>query len=333
MTLIESSKSNYAPVLVIAFNRAGSTRQVIQALIDSGVQEIYFAVDGPREFSIEDKIRVAEVRNLVLEFGEAIQFHTLIRPSNLGCRLAVTEAITWFFSQVDRGIILEDDCVPSSDFIVFSSRMLEKYKENESIMHVGGSSYLGDGNNYPYNHYFTSFHEVWGWATWGRAWKHFQIDPGSTSEEENSLLLNHFKSKKITKWFMGYLEQARTTAPSVWSTQWSLSIIKNHGIAVNPINNLVSNIGFNSDSTHGSNDSFRHYNSFQVSALSSLPDPEVIKINYRLDKRRFAVIRRTDPSLFLWNKVKRSSREKSLRVLPIALILSLRKLKKNWKSN
>ena len=88
MSLIESSKSNYAPVLVIAYNRAGSTRQVIQALIESGVQEIYFAVDGPREFSIEDKMRVAEVRNLVSEFGEAIQFHTLIRPSNLGCTLS-----------------------------------------------------------------------------------------------------------------------------------------------------------------------------------------------------------------------------------------------------
>lgn len=333
MELVEPNKRDYAPILLIAFNRAESTRRVIQALLTSGVKEIYFAIDGPRDNSVEDQFRVSEVRDLLSEFSEAIQFTTLIRSSNLGCRLAVTEAITWFFSQVDHGIILEDDCVPTKDFIVFASIMLNKYKNNESIMHIGGSSYLGAGINYPYNHYFTSFHEVWGWATWKRAWEHFQIDPGMASDQEDLLLLNYFKSRKITKWFKNYLDQARTPAPSVWSTQWSLSVIKNQGFALNPINNLVTNIGFNSNSTHGSNDSFRLYNDFPVSALSVLPDPEAIEINYKLDKLRFKVIRKTDPSLFLWNILKSSSRKKLFKLLPHDLILFLRKLKKLVKSN
>lgn len=328
MNDLKLNNKDYAPVLLIAFNRAESTRRVIQALIEAGVQEIYFAVDGPRNSSTHDEAKVSEVRDLVSEFSEVVQFNILFRSTNLGCRLAVTDAITWFFSHVNYGIILEDDCVPSIDFIIFASRMLDMYEENESIMHVGGSSYLGAGVSYPYNHYFTSFHEVWGWATWKRAWKHFQIDPGSANDQEYSLLLNYFRSKKIANWFLGYLEQARTSTPSVWSTQWSLSIIKNHGIAVNPINNLVTNIGFNSDSTHGSNDSFRHYNGFSVSALSTLPDPEIIEINYQLDRRRFKVIRKTDPSLFLWNKVKLFTRRKALRIIPIELVLFLRQLKK-----
>lgn len=29
-----------------------------------------------------------------------------------GCRLGVSRAITWFFEQVEEGIILEDNCVP-----------------------------------------------------------------------------------------------------------------------------------------------------------------------------------------------------------------------------
>jgi len=241
--------------------------------------------------------------------------------------LAVTTAINWLFSQEEFGIILEDDCLPSSGFLRFATRMLNKYENNQKIMHIGGSSYLKPPIDYHYNHYFTSFHEVWGWATWARAWRYFQLDPGSPSSQEDEMVLNYFNSKGVFKWFNRYLSQARSDSPSVWSTQWSLSIIKNHGIAVNPTNNLVKNIGFNSDSTHSSGKSFRYYDSFEVTPLSLLSDPPIIEINRNLDKKRFKVIRKTDPSLFVWNRVKFESRSFFIQNLPKGIILMMRTVK------
>jgi hypothetical protein len=44
------------------------------------------------------------------------QIERLYSDVNQGCRLGVSRAITWFFEQVEEGIILEDDCVPHPDF-------------------------------------------------------------------------------------------------------------------------------------------------------------------------------------------------------------------------
>jgi hypothetical protein len=323
--------THFAPVLVIAFNRPESTRKVIDALIASGVREIYYAVDGPRLGVNEDIFRVSQVRELETDYKASLKFIPLFREENLGCRLAVTGALNWFFSQVEFGIVLEDDCVPTTDFLVFASRMLQKYQNDKTVMHVGGSSYLGERINYPYNHYFSSLHEVWGWATWARAWKYFELDPGEGSSEEEKLLIEHFKSKHVSKWFKSYLRQARVGTPSVWSTQWSLSLIRNKGVAVNPINNLVKNIGFTKDSTHGSNESFSLYDNFHTSVLSILPDPPNVEINYQLDKKRFEIIRRTDPSLFTLNRLSAELRSFFLNTLPQKAILRTRTLKNLFK--
>jgi hypothetical protein len=131
----------------------------------------------------------------------------------------------------------------------------------------------------------------------------------------------------MSTWFEGYLHQARVGTPSVWSTQWSLSIIKSGGIAVNPINNLVKNIGFTKDSTHSSSKSFSLYDKFPTTPLSLLPDPPKVEINYELDKRRFKLIRKTDPSLFLMNRLRAWLRDFLLNKLSKAWILRIRSLK------
>ena len=324
-------KPLFAPILVIAFNRPESTRKVIDALVASGVREIYYAVDGPRLGVHEDIFKVSQVRGLESDYKASLKFIPLFKEENLGCRLAVTGALNWFFSQVEFGIILEDDCVPTTDFLVFASRMLHKYQNDKTVMHVGGSSYLEERIAYPYNHYFSSLYEVWGWATWARAWKCFEIDPGKGSSEEDRVLIEHFKSKRITNWFKGYLRQARVGTPSVWSTQWSLSIIKNRGVAVNPINNLVKNIGFTKDSTHGSNESFGLYDNFHTTQLSILPDPPKVEIDYQLDKKRFEIIRRTDPSLFIMKRLSTGLRSYILKNLSQKTILRIRSLKNLYK--
>ena len=64
-------KPCYAPILVIAFNRPESTRKVIDALIASGVQEVYYAVDGPRPGVHEDIFKVSQVRGLETDYKAA----------------------------------------------------------------------------------------------------------------------------------------------------------------------------------------------------------------------------------------------------------------------
>ena len=96
---------------------------------------------------------------------------TLFREGNLGCRNAVSSAITWFFGQEPEGIILEDDCLPSPSFFPYCAELLKCFRDDERVMCITGDSFQRDMSGYPYSYYFSKYNHVWGWATWRRAWR------------------------------------------------------------------------------------------------------------------------------------------------------------------
>src|SRR5690606_26980699 len=105
-----------SPVLFIIFNRPNTTRRVFDAIRAAQPTRLYVAADGPRLNRPEEAERCAEVRRIATHIDWPCQLHTLFRDANLGCRLAPSNAITWFFEQEQEGIILEDDCLPNPSF-------------------------------------------------------------------------------------------------------------------------------------------------------------------------------------------------------------------------
>ena len=286
------------PVLILAFNRPEECRKVISVLREVGAKNVYFSVDGPRLNSDADIAKVEMVRQLQELFDWGCDLHIRFLNENLGCKLAISSGISWFFDNVDEGIILEDDCLPNQDFFHFCERMLTNYRYSENIMHISGTSYLPSNIEFSTNHYFSALHDVWGWATWKRAWDYFNIDieyPDEKSEYE--LLNNYFGSRKVSKWFHRYLEDSKSPTCTLWSTYWSYALIVRNALSVAPVVNLVSNIGFAREATHGSDTSFQLYNQFPRKSLPELPDPIEIRVSQNLDRIRFRMIQRTDPAL------------------------------------
>ena len=115
------------PVLLIAFNRPDHLIKVIDRLREVKPSAIYFAVDGARADRLEEKSKVDACRALVAAFDWPCEVKTLFHDTNLGCGLGVSTAITWFFENVERGIILEDDIVPDPSFFPFCSDLLDRY--------------------------------------------------------------------------------------------------------------------------------------------------------------------------------------------------------------
>lgn len=104
------------PVLVLAFNRPDTTRAVIDAVRNARPSGLWLAVDGARSNRPGEREQVLGVQRLADAVDWPCEVRTLFRPSNLGCKIAVSEAIAWFFDQVEAGIILEDDCVAHPSF-------------------------------------------------------------------------------------------------------------------------------------------------------------------------------------------------------------------------
>ena len=153
------------PVLFIVFNRPETTAQVFAAIRTARPERLYIAADGPRAGREGEAERVAETRAIATAVDWPCQVETLVRPENLGCKRAVSSAISWFFENEPEGIVLEDDTVPLASFFTYADEMLERYRHDDRVMMVNGSNLVSHVYKSPYSYFFSAYPRVWGWVS------------------------------------------------------------------------------------------------------------------------------------------------------------------------
>lgn len=270
------------PILFLIFNRPSSTERVFDKIREVKPKQLFVAADGPREGNECDEINCKMARAIATNVDWECEVHTLLREGNLGCGLAVSQAVSWFFDHVEEGIILEDDCLPNNSFFQFCKEALEKYRFNQDIFHICGSNYQygkwrGEGD-----YYFSKLTHIWGWATWKRAWDKYEF----AIDGEDSLLLKayplegcrilHQEWKRI---FRGF----RVNGVDTWDYQWLLSCWKHGGITIIPNKNLIFNLGFGDEATHTTIYPAHYKKIKHEGFLEKIKHPNEITINYKAD--------------------------------------------------
>ena len=236
------------PVLLLIFKRFDTTLKVVEQIRKAQPKRLYVAADGPRDEVNGEAEECGKLRAAVLDMIDwDCEVKTLFREKNLTTKVAVSEAIHWFFDNEEEGIILEDDCFPHVSFFDFCGELLTKYRNDSRVMHISGSNLL-DGHTYGDGSYFFSRHvNIWGWATWKRAWQHYDINMGSFPlfEEQNQMY------NVMQKMHKRYLKRFRRvhyhSNNSEWDYPWAYTAFSQGGLAITPNKNLISNIGFGSD--------------------------------------------------------------------------------------
>jgi hypothetical protein len=234
-----------SPVLFIVFNRPESTQKTFEIIRKAAPSKLYVAADGPRKDVSGDYEKCRRVRQIIengIDWDCEVFF--LFRETNLGCGAAPRNAISWFFSHEEMGIILEDDCVPCDSFFRFCTEMLTLYKDRTDIFHINGSNFQYGKKRGDYSYYFSSLVHVWGWATWRRAWKLYDLEMNDYDYVKSTHLL-----KKIIPW--NQIEEVFTEVVNAWDLQWFFTCLKHNALTIIPNVNLIRNIGFErSDATH-----------------------------------------------------------------------------------
>jgi hypothetical protein len=241
------------PILLIVFNRPDKTSQVLSALRNFKPQHLFVAADGPRPGVADDAERCATTRRLLDEIDWNCEVRTLFHDSNLGCKRGPEHAISWFFSQVRSGIILEDDCVPTADFFPFCAELLERFEDCEKIMMIGGHNLLGSWPHAATSYLFSRTAPTWGWATWRRAWERY--DPAMTawsSADVQRRLRSRMPAAEF-RVIRRIYDRVRTGSLDAWDYAWSFAMLQADGLSVVPTRNLITNIGFGEDATHTKN--------------------------------------------------------------------------------
>jgi hypothetical protein len=244
------------PVLLLVFNRPDTTRQVLDALRTAGVRRLYVAADGPRPGHPSDARLCAATRAVVTAACQAsiswnCEVRTLFRTENLGCSAAVVDAIDWFFTDEPEGIILEDDCLPTSDFFPFCAELLARYRHDTRVMHIGGNNLGAEAGlalgAEALSYRFSQQVQSWGWATWRRAWQYFDVDMKALPELAGcGLLHGSFSSRLEEHYFLDkFWALYRSPRPyTIWDYQWHFARAAHSGLTIVPAVNLVTNIGF-----------------------------------------------------------------------------------------
>jgi hypothetical protein len=284
------------PVLFLIFNRPDLTARVWEEITLLKPAYLYVAADGPRNEA--EKNICMQTRKITESIAWDCSVKRLYRDSNLGCKNAVSSAIMWFYSEVKKGIVLEDDCLPDESFFMFCREMLIHYENDHSIGHISGSNHLEkdyySGNS---SHFFSKYAHIWGWASWARVWKNYT--PQISLEEFGSLSFSSITEKVY--WWDKFFRVSKGEIDT-WDYQYLYMLWNRNLKSIMPKQNMVLNIGIDSRATHGSIFNYRiqRYIKRKREKTEAIIYPENQEIDVKADKLLFARIFKRFPLINLY---------------------------------
>ena len=211
------------PILLIFFNRPDKTKKILEIIENLDAKNIFISADGPRDKFSEDRICCAKVKNLIEEFSNGKNVKVKINTYNQGLKKNIINSISWFFSNVEKGIIIEDDCIPSLSFFDFCQNLLNKYETNDQIMQINGTNLGIDYSGIiEESYFFSKLNHVWGWATWKRSWVHFDNEFKDYKYlKKNNSFNKYYVNNKITNWMVKYFDKSQSGKDNIWSINWA----------------------------------------------------------------------------------------------------------------
>ena len=246
----EPPSSLNTPVLFLIFNRPETTEKVFSAIRKAEPPRLYVAADGPRPDYPNDSESCEIARAIATNVDWNCEVKTLFREKNLGCGLAVTSAIDWFFEQEAEGIILEDDTKPSEQFFEFIDFGLRKYRDNKNIGSICGYNPLTPKTNANDRIIISNYPSLWGWGTWREVWDKYSFQSDFNYLNTISTIYRHIKHLRYTMYIMSILRGIEKREVDTWCAQFGFMFAKYKYKVVYPSINMIENVGFGDFATH-----------------------------------------------------------------------------------
>lgn len=241
------------PVLVIAFNRPDHLMVLLNRLREVKPKKLYFAVDGPRANKEGERELVEQCHQLIESIDWECEIATNFQESNLGCGLGVSTAITWFFANEKRGIILEDDIIPDPSFFPYCSELLDRYENDPRVFAISGCNFVPpEAISDPGDYRFSQIPHIWGWATWRDRWQPYTLDIAGWRKNLGPRKLWSKAGRSIpgAVYWAGTFELLARKEVDTWDGQLVYLAMKTGAVTATSNTNLIENIGFNEQATH-----------------------------------------------------------------------------------
>jgi hypothetical protein len=292
------------PVALIIFNRPDCTEKIFEAIRQAKPSLLLVIADGARSSKPGEAEKCAATRAIIDRVDWDCEVRTNYSDINLGCGKRVASGLEWVFQEVEEAIILEDDCLPHATFFQFCEELLEYYRDDRRIVAISGNNFQGGREHSDDSYYFSRYNHVWGWASWRRAWKHYDFTMSKWPQVRDNGWLNSVlaESASVRYWSVRF-EAMYQAKIDTWDYQWTFACWIQNGLTILPTVNLISNIGYNADATHTTKDS-PFANQASKPVIFPLLHPSFVLRNTKADRFTDRIMYESNLVRKILNKIK-----------------------------
>lgn len=290
---------HFAPIALFVYNRPQHTERTLKYLqqnLIAAESRLFIFSDAAK--SAEDEDNVKEVR-AILKTAEGFRKIEIIeRKTNLGLANSIIAGVSQLVRDYKQVVVFEDDLITSPHTLTYFNEALNRYRQEEKIMHIGAYMYPLPKNNLPETFFYRAA-TSWGWATWERAWNHFEPNIDTLIGQFDATKKKNFTIENTMN-FWKQIQDYKNGKNDSWAIRWYASIFLNGGLTLNPAQSLVNNIGHDGSGIHsGINEIYN----VVINPKPITKFPEEIKENkqaYQLIRTFLSTRKGT-----LWQRIKR----------------------------
>lgn len=245
---------NLAPIALFVYNRPAHTERTVKFLQQNDLaaeSSLFIFSDGAKSNADEEKVQ--EVRAYIQQINGFKTIEIIASQTNMGLANAVIAGVSRLTKDYGQVIVFEDDLISSPFTLTFFNEALNRYRNEEKVMHIGAYMYALKDENLPQSFFYRAA-TSWGWATWERAWQNFEPNIDTLLKQFDATKRNAF-SIENTMNFWKQMRDFKRRKNNSWAIRWYASIFLKGGITLNPSQSLVNNIGHDGTGVHsGIND-------------------------------------------------------------------------------
>jgi hypothetical protein len=245
---------HFAPIALFVYNRPQHTERTLKFLMQNELaseSRLFIFSDGPKTNGDQEK--VAAVREILKRADGFKSVQVIERKENMGLAASVIAGVTQLVKDYKQVIVFEDDLVTSPYTLTYFNDALQRYREEEKVMHIGAYMYPLKENSLPESFFYRAA-TSWGWATWDRAWRHFEPNIDTLMAQFDTRKRAEFSIEHTMNFWKQVLD-FKNKKNNSWAIRWYASIFLKGGLTLNPSQSLVNNIGHDGTGVHsGIND-------------------------------------------------------------------------------
>ena len=239
-----SDRQLKTPVAFIIFKRPEETQRVFAEIRKVKPPKLLVVADGPRPDKPGEDLQCAAARAIIEQVDWECEVLQNYADRNLGCRLRVSSGLDWVFDTVEEAIIIEDDCLPHPTFFRFAEELLERYRDDSRIMSISGQNVQLGRKRTDYSYYFSRYNHCWSWASWRRAWQHYDLDMKLWPEiRDGNFLADLLGDSRAVKVWTKTFQLCYEGKIDTWDFQWAFASFIQNGMNILANVNLATNIG------------------------------------------------------------------------------------------